>query len=831
VAIVNGEQKITSAHRARTAVIYIRQSSLVQVRDNTESTARQYDLARRAVELGWAPADVVVVDEDLGVSGGFGKDRAGFRELVSRVCLGGVGAVLALEVSRLARSSEFARLLELARLTGTLVIDADGVYDLADVNDRLLLGVKGTLSEAELHLLASRLHGAKLAAAGRGELRFPLPVGLVWDENRIVKDPDEQVRAAVTEVFAAFARTGSAYGVVGEFAGRVFPSRVNGGVFAGQLRFRKLIHARVLQILTSPLYAGAYAYGRKRTVHRVQADGTVRTGSRKTSRDEWLVLIKDHHDSYISWQAYLDIEAKLAANHTRRGARPPREGPPLCQGIIYCGVCGRRMGTQYRFGRYAAYDCLAARADHAQQPGCRAISSRTVDEAVAAAFLQAAAPAQITRAVQAADEVIERHTRTHRAAELAVQRARYEADRAERSFTQVEPENRLVARTLETRWEAKLAALAEAELAAEAARSAKPPLPERDRLAAIAADLPRLWDSPDTKPKDRKRLLRTLIADITLLPGPDDEHGEQYAVIGIRWQTGATQQITVRRYGPGRTCPEALEFIAARSATTRDADLASQLNAAGLTTGRGRAWDAAAVHRARNVNGIPAPRSAGAEDGHIAIGDLAARLGISRGAVYDWVRAGKLEARRTSAGRWHIPFDEAVEARCRDMITASAHLGTVNRDFHVLCEGEVTVGDAAARLGVSATAVLGWIRAGKLTAHRTRVDRRWHIVWGAEVEARCREMIAASVRLNPGGATACQGELTIRQLRDRLGVGRGTVLHWIYTGKLTAHQTTQGYWHIPFDDTVEAHCRQLIEMSPSLRRRQQTQQTDSGGAV
>ncbi|TDB85607.1 helix-turn-helix domain-containing protein, partial [Actinomadura sp. KC216] len=746
-------------------------------------------------------------------------------------CLGGVGAVLALEVSRFARSSEFARLLELARLTDTLVIDADGVYDLADVNDRLLLGVKGTLSEAELHLLASRLHGAKLAAAGRGELRFPLPVGYVWDEDQIVQDPDEEVRSAVAEVFAAFARTGSAFAVVGEFAGRVFPSRVSGGVFAGQLRFRKLIHARVLQILTSPIYAGAYAYGRRRTVHRVQADGTVRTGSRKAKRDEWLVLIRDHHEGYISWQSSLDIEAKLAANHTRRGARPPREGPPLCQGIVHCGVCGRRMGTRYRFGRFCLYDCVAARADHARGPGCRGISARTVDEAVTAAFLQAATPEQITRALQAADEVIERHTRTHRAAELAVQRARYEADRAERAFTQVEPENRLVARTLETRWEAKLQALTEAELALEAARSAKPPLPERGRLAAIAADLPRLWESPATKVKDRKRLLRTLIADITLLPAGDDQHGEQYAVIGIRWQTGATQQITVRRYGPGRTCPEALEFIAARSATTRDPELADQLNAAGFTTGRGRTWDADAVHRARNANGIPAPRSAAAHDGHLTIADLAAKLGISRSAVYDWIKAGKLEAHQTSARRWHIPFDETVEARCRDMIAASTHLGRANRDFHVLCEGEITVGDVAARLGVSTTAVLGWIHAGKLTAHRTRVDRRWHIVWDTDVEARCRDMINASVRLNRDGAVACQGELTIRQLRDRLGIGRGTVLRWIYEGKLTAHQTTQGYWHIPFDETVEAHCRELIEISPNLRRRQQTQRTDAGDAV
>ena len=825
---MNGEQKITSAHRSRAALVYIRQSTLVQVRDNTESTARQYDLAHRAVELGWAPSDVVVVDEDLGRSGGFGTARSGFRELVSRVCLGGVGAVLGLEVSRLARSSaEFARLLELARLTQTLVIDADGVYDLADVNDRLLLGLKGTLSEAELHLIASRLHGAKLAAAGRGELRLPLPVGLVHDdEGRIVLDPDEQVRAAVSDLFAAFAQTGSAYGAVAAFTGRGFPCRVYGGAWAGQLRFRPLHHARVLQIVSNPVYAGAYCYGRRRTVHRVEPDGTVRTGSRKAGPAEWLVLIKDHHEGYITWQQYLGNQAKLAANHTRRGARPPREGPPLCQGIIYCGTCGGRMGTTYRFDRYCFYDCFAARRDHTRD-GCRGISARTVDDAVAARFLQAVTGEQISLALAAAEEVEARHTRTHRAAELAVQRARYESDRAERAFSQVEPENRLVARTLETRWEARLAALVEAELALENARSARPPLPERDRLLTIAADLPALWDAPSTSARDRKRLLRALIADITLLPGADDEH----ARIGIRWHTGASEELTITRTGPGRTSAEAMDIIRAKASTTTDAELAAELNAAGLRTGRGHRFDAAAVHRARNTHGIPAPRSAGACDGEITIGQLCATLGITKSAVYDWIRAGKLDAHQTTAGRWHIRFDPAAQARCRELIATSAHLGRPNRDFAAVCAGEITVAGLAARLGITTTAVLGWIHTGKLDAHRTRVQRRWHIPFDPAVEARCRELIGASARLSRGGVAACDGEYTIRQLRGKLGVGRGTVLRWISTGKLTAHQTTQGYWHIPYDPAVEARCRELIETSRHLHRNQPTQPADEGGAV
>jgi len=603
-------------------------------------------------------------------------------------------------------------------------------------------------------------------------------------------------------------------------------------VWAGQLRFRPLIHARVVHILTNPVYAGAYCYGRRRVVHRVDPDGTVRLGYRKTTRAEWLVLIKDHHEGYIDWTQYLDNEAKLAANHTRAHGRPAREGEPLCQGIIHCGVCGQPMGTHYRFGRFCLYDCLAARRDHAQQPRCRGISARTVDPVVEAAFLAAVAPDQIALALAAADEVAARHTRTHRAAELAVQRARYEADRAERAFTQVEPEHRLVARTLEQRWETKLAALTDAELALHQAQATRPPTPDQVRLAAIAADLPGLWRAPGTSHRDRKRLLRALIADVMVMPGDDAEH----AVIGIRWHTGATQQVTVVRYGPGRTSAEALDLIRTRSATTRDADLAAELNAAGFTTGRGRHWDAEAVHRARNVNSIRAPRSSGTcHDGEITVKQLAARYGIAISAVYDWINTAKIDAHRTRAGRWHIPFDDHVDARCRELIDSSVHLGRPNRLFDdVPGPGEVTVGDLAARLGVSTTAVLGWIRTGKLRAYRTPIQRHWRIRFDDTVEARCRELIATSVRLSVdhhGGLVACQGELTIRQLHTKLGISRGAILAWITSGKIPAHRTTQGYWHIPWNPTVKARCQELIDTTPSLRKKQPTQRTDAGGAV
>jgi DNA invertase Pin-like site-specific DNA recombinase len=675
---VNGEHKITGSHRERAAIVYLRQSSMAQVREHTESTRSQYALADKAAALGWPRSDIEVIDTDLGISGKWGVARAGFTELVTRVCSGDVGAIFGIEITRLARSNaDVARLAEFAAITGTLLIDPDGVYDPADVNDRVLLGFKGTMGEMELHVMAQRLQANKRAAAERGELRTPLPVGYVHDDaGDVVIDPDAEVQAAVADVFAAFTACGSAYGVVAAFAGRRFPLRAYGGAWAGQLRWGKLTHARVLGVLKNPCYAGAYVHGRYSSRRTVEPDGTVHTGLVERPRVEWPVLIKDHHEGYITWAGYLANEAKLAANRTNAGARPPREGCALCQGIIFCGSCGKPMRTSYHTDARPSYEC-SSRADRLTTPTCRSVAAATVDGAVAGVLLAALTPGQVALALSAADEVAGRRQRVSRAAELAVERARYDAGRAERAFHAVEPENRLVARSLEARWEAALAALAEAEQALDAARESLPPLPSRADLEKLAADLPGLWHAPATSNKDRKRLLRTLIADVTVLPEPD----QAKVRIGIRWHTGATDELsTARAIHPGtakRSPSPAIEMVRQLGPVTPTAELAEQLNAAGLTTGHGRPFDVKAVQWIRHAYNIPAPPPYAASE--ISVAEAARRLGCSTGVIYYWIEAAQLTARRGSGNRLCITWNDQAEAACHHRIAESGHLNPAAR--------------------------------------------------------------------------------------------------------------------------------------------------------
>ena len=755
---MSGEQKITGSHRDRLAVVYLRQSSMAQVREHTESTMRQYALAGEAARLGWAPSDVRVIDTDLGISGRFGVAREGFKDLVSMVCRGEAGAIFGIEISRLARSNaDVARLIEFARITDTLLIDSDGIYDPADINDRMLLGLKSTMGEVELHVMAGRLQEAKRAAAARGELRTPLPVGYVRDEHGepgrdVLIDPDAEVQAAIADVFAGFAAAGSAYGVVAVFAGRRFPLRAYGGAWAGELRWGRLTHARVVGILRNPAYAGAYVHGRYASRRSVDEDGTVHTALFERPRAEWPVLIKDHHEGYITWADYLANEARLAANRTNAGARPPREGCALCQGIIACGSCGKPMRTNYHTDQRPSYEC-SSRADRLTTPTCRSVAASTVDDAVAGLLLDALTPGQVALALSAADQVTGRQQRVSRAAELAVERARYEADRAERAFCQVEPENRLVARSLEARWEARLAALGEAGQSLDAARDSLPPLPSRADLEKLAADLPALWHSPDTSNKDRKRLLRTLISDVTMLPETDGGKVR----IGIRWHTGATDElIAARAVHPGtakRSPSPAIEMVVRLGSSTPAADLAGQLNAAGLRTGHGRPFDVKAVQWIRHAYKIPAPDPYAA--GEISVAEAARRLGCSAGVLYNQIHTGQLTIRRGPGQRFRIPWDDQIQASCQLRIEQSAHLSAPARHREqklppagLPASGEISVAEAAWRLGCSISVIYYWIQSAQLDAARGP-DNRLRIPWTGKVEAACRRPISRSGHLNP----------------------------------------------------------------------------------
>jgi DNA invertase Pin-like site-specific DNA recombinase len=669
---MNGASKIRSEHRERLAIIYVRQSTLAQVYGHTESTARQYALADEATRLGWEASRIVVIDADLGVSGRTASARAGFRELVGRVCVGEVGAILGLEVSRLARSSaDLQRLLEFCSLSDTLIIDSDGTYDLTQFNDRLLLGLKGTMSEAELHLLAGRLHGAKRAAAERGALRFPLPVGYVYDEaGATVLEPDEEIQAAVRDVFAAFAATGSAYGVVGVFAERRFPRRAYGGAWAGEIRWGRLTHGRVLSILANPAYAGAYVFGRYRARRMLTPEGMIRTRLIRLPLPEWAVLLRDHHPGYLSWETYLANREHVAAHCTHHGARPAREGGALCQGIVLCGACGRGMTTTYPTGK-PAYDCSRARADHTKTPGCRSVLAAMVDAVVAQRLLQVVAPEEIALALAAADEVADRRARSRRALELRVERARYEAVRAERAFHHCDPENRLVARSLEQRWEAKLKELAEAEreLAGDTRKGLMPP---REEIEALARDLPQLWAAPTTSAKDRKRLVRALIADVTLMSDPVGPRLR----IGIRWRTGASEEVVASRWKSAvqsrRTSADVVALIARLAPERTDAEIADVLNAEGRTTGAGRAFDVEAVRWLRFTHRIRSrPLLA---PGELTVEQVATHLGVTASAVYYWIEHGQLAARRTPAGRLCVPFSPEVDGTCRQRMASSCHL-------------------------------------------------------------------------------------------------------------------------------------------------------------
>jgi DNA invertase Pin-like site-specific DNA recombinase len=652
--MLSTSSKVTAEHLRRHAYLYVRQSSLQQVHDHRESTARQYDLKGRAQVLGWAAEQIVVIDEDLGLSGASAVERNGFQRLVAEVGLGRVGVVMGLEVSRLARnSSDWHRLLEICALAETLILDEDGLYDPGHFNDRLLLGLKGTMSEAELHVLRARLLGGLLNKARRGELWVRPPLGFVYDAApRFVLDPDVQVQDAVRLLFETFRRTGSALGVVRHFgkAGIRWPRRVVCGARAGEIVCGVLEHGRVLEILHNPRYAGAFVYGRRR---QSRSGSTGRSRYRRLLREDWKVFLPDAHPGYISWEEFERNQATLRTNAhgygTDRRRSPPREGVALLQGLVVCGRCGDRMTVHYVVSRgelRPKYRCQRARIARAQD-ACQDIPGAPVDTAVAQAVLDAVTPAALDVALAVFDELQARKVEVDRLRRAQVERAREEAELAQRQFLLVRPEHRLVADSLEARWNEKLARVAEAE--EEYRRASQPDTAiaseaNRARIHALVHDLPRLWHDPRTPMRERKRVLRLLIDDVTLLGGG------RTIQIGIRWKGGATTTLECARplSSPElrRTPAATVETVRELAGTHTDTEIAAILNERGIRSGTGRSFHRARVQLLREAYNIPSMAEHLRAAGWLTTPEMAVKLGVRRWTVTRYFRRGLLRAIR-----------------------------------------------------------------------------------------------------------------------------------------------------------------------------------------
>ncbi|MEE8307529.1 MAG: recombinase family protein, partial [Gammaproteobacteria bacterium] len=542
-------QKVRADHLKRDAYLYIRQSTIQQVFHNTESTKRQYALKQRAIALGWPAEQVIVIDCDQGQSGASAVDRKGFQKLVAEVGLGHAGIVLGLEVSRLARnSSDWHRLLEICGLTETLILDEDGLYDPSNFNDRLLLGLKGTMSEAELHVLRARLQGGIRNKARRGELRMPLPVGLIYDtQGKVVLDPDKQVQLALRTFFQVYQREGSALAIVKYFHKNdlSFPRRLRGGANKGQLAWGPLCHSRALQVLRNPRYTGAFVFGRTKVYKRSNG----RLGAKPVPQEDWHTLILDAHPGYISWQQYQDNLGTLRAcaqahGHDRRKS-PPGQGPALLQGLVVCGVCGRRMTVGYhsRQGKQVVdYKCQHQHTEHGQGV-CQIIPGSGVDHTVGELLLEMVQPVTLELAFAVQAELQNRLEEVDKLRRQQVERCRYEADAARNRFMQVDPNNRLVADALEADWNDKLRALTKAQEQYEQQRQKDKVVLDdqtRQKVLALAQDLPRLWRDPHTSDQDRKRMVRLLIEDVTLIKA-------KKITAHIRFKGGATRTLVVPR--------------------------------------------------------------------------------------------------------------------------------------------------------------------------------------------------------------------------------------------------------------------------------------------
>ncbi len=642
-------QKVTAKHLARDAYLYVRQSSLRQVMENTASTQRQYALRERAIALGWSIEQIHVIDSDLGQSGAQTEGRDGFQHLVTQVALGEVGIVLGLEVSRLARNNaDWHRLLELSALSNTLILDEDGVYDPGHFNDRLLLGLKGTMSEAELHVLKARLQGGILNKARRGELKLPLPIGLVYQPDGVIAlDPDQQIERSLRLLFETFRQVGSAMVVVKRFRaeGLDFPRLIRRGIGKGEVHWGALNHSRVLQILHNPRYAGAFVYGRTRGGRTAE----LRPTTLKVAREDWSVLIPDAHVGYIEWGEYERNQSTLQRNaggfaNGRRGS-VPREGVGLLQGRVVCGLCGARMRVRYQqvgSQQEPYYQCTEASVRSAGKL-CQSIRGRSIDEAISAVLLETVSPAALDVALAVQDEIAERVREADAVRAAQLERTRYEAELARRRYLKVDPDNRLVADTLEADWNERLRQLDALQCEQDRQRTIDGKLlatDARQRIVSLTRDFPRVWNDPRTTPVERKRMVALLLEDVTLVKGDAID-------VHLQFRGGKTRSLTVPRPLPmsriRKTPTEVVQTLDRLLDTCTDREAAIHLNELGHRNWQGQPFTLKKVWSMRRTYGLKSRYERLRARGLITGPELAEQLGVSTTTVHTWGRQGLLQ--------------------------------------------------------------------------------------------------------------------------------------------------------------------------------------------
>ncbi len=717
---MSSNEKIKPTHLQRCVYVYVRQSTASQVENNRESTERQYKLVERAISLGWPESRIFVIDEDLAQSGSGTVDRGGFTTVTTQVALGQVGLILSIEVSRVSRNNaEWYRLLDLCGVTDTLIGDEDGLYHPGLYNDRLLLGLKGTMAEAELHVIRARLEGGIRNKAARGELRRGLPVGFLWGEEDgdIIFHPDQAVTGAIHTVFEKFTELGSVRQVWLWLCsqGLNFPLQSNR---FPEIKWVTPTYHTVHHVLTNPVYAGAYVYGKIRNERYVDEAGRIRKRVKHLPRSEWAVFIHDHHKGFIDWETYEMNQNRIARNtrpkpHQASGAI--REGSALLQGIATCGCCGRRLRIYYQ-GKNSTpgYYCSANTIHNGRGTRCLSVGGVQIDDAVSKAFLDTIAPARIEAALLAEKNIETVHEAALAQWRLQVEKTRYEAERAERRYRAVEPENRLVARTLESEWERRLAELAEAEAELKRReRQCQGRLTENDRkrIRTLGADLGRVWEAHTTTDRDRKELLQTLLEEVNIAV----ERSEPKAHLTLRWRGGLITELEINlrgnRYAPIRTDEGTIALIRRLAVHYKDALIAGILNRQGRRTARGHRFTATRVGSVRSHWKIPRYDSSNASsEGELVTVQKAAEiLSVAPSTVHRWLNDGFIAGEQITPGApWRIHMTEEL----RSLFVEEAP------------EGYVPMADAMRLLGVSRQTVLQRVKRGELSAVHVRRGRQ-----------------------------------------------------------------------------------------------------------